>query len=60
MMLRFEHIGEQLILAVKVVIKRALGELRRFSDVVHGDAVVPLAAKEFVSRFQDASSSLLR
>jgi hypothetical protein len=60
MMLRFEHIGEQLILAVKVVIERALGELRRFSDVVHGDAIVPLAAKELVSRLQDASSSLLR
>jgi len=48
MMLKFEHIGKQLILAAEVMIERALGELRRFSDVVHGDAAVPVSTKQLV------------
>ena len=53
-MLRFEHGGEQLILALEVIVERALGHRRGGSDLVHADARVATAAKLRIGSIENA------
>ena len=54
MMLRFEHGGQQLILALEMIVERALGDRRGRGDLVHADARIALAAKQRVGRIENA------
>ena len=58
-MLRFEHGGEQLILAFEVIIERALRHRRGGSDLVHAHARVAAAAKLRIRNVENARLCLL-
>ena len=57
-MLRFEHRGQQLVLAVEMIVQRSLGDPGRGRDLVHADARVALAAEQHVGRIEDALPGL--
>jgi mandelate racemase len=59
-MLSFQNVGEQLILALEMMIKRALRQRRRSRDVVHGDTAVTLSTKELVGGFENPLARLFR
>ena len=54
MVLRFQHRGEQRVLALEMIVKRALGDRRGRRDLVHAHAGIALAAKQSVGRIEDA------
>ena len=53
-MLRLEHRGEQRVLALEMIVERALGDRGGRRDLVHAHAGIALAAKQGVGRIEDA------
>jgi hypothetical protein len=58
--LGFQNLGEQLILAVEMMIERALRDCGRDCDLIHRDAIVALSAKELVGALKDTFACLFR
>ena len=58
-MLRLQHGGEQLVLALEMIVERALGHRGRGRDLVHADAGVAPAAEQAVGRIEDARAASL-
>ena len=59
LMLRLQHMGEQLVLALEVVVERALGDACRGGDLVHADAAVTPAAEQPIGGVEDALAGLV-
>jgi len=59
LMLRLQHTGEQLVLALEVIVERALGDPCRGRDLVHADAAVTLAAEQPIGGVEDALAGLV-
>lgn len=52
-MLRFEDLGQQPILALAVIVERPLGHLGRGGDLVHAHAAVATSAKQRIGGVKD-------